>query len=574
MEVFCDFDGTITEFDVLDHIIEVFYGKDKQLLFQQELLDGKIEHNKQLSEIFTRMGYSITDIISLLSKKYPNGIIEKSFPDFYKLCISKGIKFYIISGGFTQIIEHYLPIHSTHIYANDFNNLSNLQDLDKVKIVNSLKSSNAKCIYIGDGASDMHMVGNCDILFVKKNSVLENYCIKNNHEYKPFTNFTEISEHLFSKLLDQNVHHQKYKLLSPGVVRVPKNVLNALAHQHTFMHRHSQFHELYDQIDKKLGLLVCSEIDKYITLLVTGSGTSSMDEVINTHVHKDKTLFLSNGMFGERWISIAEFYCPSNVYKIVNKWGEPFNMNTIKESIINNGIRHVVVVHCDTSVGILNDIHKIGELIYEINKIRSDTLDQTLGSITYIVDAVSTFGGIPIDMEKSHINFLVTNPNKALASHMGIGIIIGKHENFNLLKVSDSSSYSLNLKKHYEHALHRETCNTVSISSMMALLESLNSSFQNAYSIENNYSNYKNLFNLCYKKIKYPKLLDESISSPSIITILVNGSDKIINYLYKHGFIVYECKGDLLNKGFQISFYGVDGTEENILHLIDLINTF
>ena len=47
-----------------------------------------------------------------------------------------------------------------------------------------------------------------------------------------------------------------------------------------------------------------------------------------------------------------------------------------------------------------------------------------------------------------------------------------------------------------------------------------------------------------------------------------------IEYLKEHTFIVYECKGHLLDKGFQISFFGDDGTEENIRKLIQLINSY
>jgi 2-aminoethylphosphonate-pyruvate transaminase len=554
MEIFCDFDGTITTKDTLDFIIETYYGKIQQQIFERELLDGKIEHNKQLSEIFINMNHSLNDVLNLIGGF---DFVDNTFQNFYWDCIRRNIRFYIISAGFKQVINHFLPyIGSDFIYANDYDDLSNLKPLDKLKIVNSLRTKGKKCVYIGDGASDLHMSGHTDILFVKKDSILEMHCQNNDILYKTFSNFNDIDNILFNQ-------QDKYKLLSPGVVRVSKNVCNALAHQHIFMHRHEQFRLLYDKIDSKLKNLVCQNPNDYITLLVTGSGTSSMDEVINAHVHKDKTLILSNGMFGERWSNIAKFYNPENTFELLNEWGAPFDLNKVGKLIMENSIKNVLVVHCDTSVGILNDIHQIGLFINNINP-----------DITYIVDSVSTFGGIPIDMDASHIHFLVTNPNKALAAHMGVGIIIGRHEKFDQLSIDHSSSYSLNLKKHYDHALHKETCNSVSISCLNALLESLNNSFCSKSAVLDNHERFKKLFNLCYYGIKYNKLLSHEISSPCIITILADNSDKVIEYLLNNNFVVYECKGNLLNKGFQISFYGADGVEKNILKLIEIINSY
>jgi 2-aminoethylphosphonate-pyruvate transaminase len=332
------------------------------------------------------------------------------------------------------------------------------------------------------------------------------------------------------------------------------------------MHRHKEFHELYDDVSNKLKKISTDKPDNYTTLLVTGSGTTSMDEVINAFTN-DNILILSNGMFGERWFEISSFYNTKNIknvlYTIKKEWGCPFDLDEIKQSILVNQIKTVVVVHCDTSVGILNDIHRIGIMIEELYE----------NSVNFIVDAVSTFGAIPINMCNSYIDILVTNPNKALASSMGVGIIIGRNTTLNKLK-SNNNSYSLNLKRHYEYALKKETCNTCSITCINALLHSLNTSFNTKNVVSIYHDKYKVLFDMLYNGITYQKLLDYDISSPCIITILHDESKNIIQYLFNNGFIVYECKGHLLNKGFQISLYGFDGNKKNVINIIKLINGF
>jgi 2-aminoethylphosphonate-pyruvate transaminase len=558
MIIFCDFDGTITNKDTLDCIIQSYYGNDYQNKLENDVINNKIDHDTQLRSVLKDMKYTIDDILNILISKFDkqdnsNNLVDKTFIDFYNTCIGANLQFYILSSGFKHIIHHYLPfIPHECIIANDFNEFINGRSINKLSIVNQFV--NKKYIYIGDGTSDFEVVNdpegknNNRVIYTKRNSVLHTNCKTANIKHNVFSDFNDI------KILNH------LKLLSPGVVKIHNDTLGQLKYQHSFMHRHNEFHILYDKVSCKLKNL-CTNKDEYTTLLVTGSGTTSMDEVIGAFVD-DNILILSNGMFGERWFEISSFYNNNNTFYIKKKWGTPFDLNEIKKSIIHNKIKTVVVVHCDTSIGILNNIHAIGCIINEYNP-----------HINFVVDAVSSFGGIPINMCESYIDILVTNPNKALASSMGVGIIIGRNTVLNNLTTMNKS-YSLNLKRHYQYALKKETCNTCSISCINALLYSLNASFNNKHDIVQYYDKYKLLFDILYNEIKYPKLLEYNISSPCIITILYNESEKIIQYLFDNGFVVYECKGHLLNNGFQISLYGFDGIKKNITNIVKLINGY
>ena len=347
-----------------------------------------------------------------------------------------------------------------------------------------------------------------------------------------------------------------YKLISPGIVRSDKKILDALSFQHTFMHRDDEFHEMYFEVDEKLKNMVCSKPSDFITLLVTGSGTSSMDEVISAFVGHKKTLFLTNGLFGERWISIGKFYNEENVFVYNSGWGNPFNLDKITSMVETNNIAHVVAVQCDTSVGILNSIYSIGSVIKKVNP-----------GIVFAVDTVSSFGVVDNNMERDNIDILITNPNKAIASHMGIAMIIGRHDVLRKFEVSKCGSYSLNLARHYSLALKGETCNSVSISAINALKMAITNYKQNDYEL---------LFNHAYRLGEhhgFRALIDKELSCKAIITFLSDNSGEILNKCKRHGFIVYPCKGHLEDKGFQISFYGVDGTIGNIDKLFEIISS-
>lgn len=84
-----------------------------------------------------------------------------------------------------------------------------------------------------------------------------------------------------------------------------------------------------------------------------------------------------------------------NIDYIIEKLGdrEAINLARVREILENNPeITHVSVVHSETTSGMLNPIEKIGEIVKEFNKI-------------YVVDAMSSFGGIEIAVDKIGIDF-------------------------------------------------------------------------------------------------------------------------------------------------------------------------
>ena len=76
-------------------------------------------------------------------------------------------------------------------------------------------------------------------------------------------------------------------------------------------------------------------------------------------------------------------------------------------------ISHVAVVHCETTTGMLNPIDELGKIIKAYGKI-------------YIVDAMSSFGGIPLDMDALGIDFLVSSANKCIQGVPGFGFVLAK----------------------------------------------------------------------------------------------------------------------------------------------------
>lgn len=196
--IFSDFDGTITTFDVLDLIIEKIYSRDTYIQMESNLINGTLGYEQYLYDMFENVNYDYTQI--------NKNIVDCTFSDFYSWVKENSINFYVISSGFKKIIQHLIPyVNKNNIYANDikvnslgtwdivlFNELDK-KTINKNSIINQLKSSN-KTIFIGDGLSDFTVMGNVDILFAKKNSLLHKKCIKENCPHIMFENFSDIKK--------------------------------------------------------------------------------------------------------------------------------------------------------------------------------------------------------------------------------------------------------------------------------------------------------------------------------------------------------------------------------------------
>jgi len=92
-------------------------------------------------------------------------------------------------------------------------------------------------------------------------------------------------------------------------------------------------------------------------------------------------------------------------------------------------ITHVGTIHCETSTGILNPVAELGAAVCESGRI-------------FIVDAMSSFGGIPIDVRRDNIDFLVSSANKCIQGVPGFAFVLARH---GLLQAAEGWARSLSL---------------------------------------------------------------------------------------------------------------------------------
>jgi 2-aminoethylphosphonate-pyruvate transaminase len=154
--------------------------------------------------------------------------------------------------------------------------------------------------------------------------------------------------------------------------------------------------------------------DDYEAVLMQGSGTFAIESAIGSAVPRGGRLLVAvNGAYGRRMVQIAERLGVATEALLFAE-DEPVDAGRVAEAL-NSGapFTHAAVVHCETTTGIVNPVERIGEAVHRTGAV-------------FVVDAMSSFGGIPLDVAGCHIDFLVSSANKCIQGVPGFGFVLAK----------------------------------------------------------------------------------------------------------------------------------------------------
>jgi len=201
-------------------------------------------------------------------------------------------------------------------------------------------------------------------------------------------------------------------LFTPGPLTTSPTVKQAMLRD--LGSRDIEFIGLVKDIRHKLIELGQAKPDKYTTVLMQGSGTFGLEAVVSSTVPPDgKLLVIINGAYGKRLAKIASVLKIETVTLEYSENKTP-DLGEIESTLkTDSKITNVTVVHCETTTGIINPVREIGEIVAKSGG-------------KYFVDAMSSFGAVPIGLAECNIDYLVSSANKCVEGVPGFSFVLCK----------------------------------------------------------------------------------------------------------------------------------------------------
>ena len=205
---------------------------------------------------------------------------------------------------------------------------------------------------------------------------------------------------------------RNYLLLTPGPLSTSESVRQAMLQDWCTWDK--DYNEGVVTVIREQLLKLAGLDGEYTTVLLQGSGTYAVEATLSCAVRpQDKLLIVANGAYGKRMGDIARRHGLNHVL-VSLKETAPVTPEAVRRALEEHpDITHLAMVHCETTTGILNPVEAVARAIRG-------------RGLTFIVDAMSSFGGIPIDIRKLGIDFLVSSANKCIQGVPGFGFVIAR----------------------------------------------------------------------------------------------------------------------------------------------------
>ncbi len=154
----------------------------------------------------------------------------------------------------------------------------------------------------------------------------------------------------------------------------------------------------------------------YEAILMQGSGTFGVESVISSVPSRDgKLLVIVNGAYGERIVTMAARHgIPTAVLR--SDENQLPDLNAVGATLKSDAaITHVAAVHSETTAGMLNPIEAIGRIVKQAGR-------------EFIVDAMSSFGAIPLNLADAGVDYVISSANKCIEGVPGFAFVLARRE--------------------------------------------------------------------------------------------------------------------------------------------------
>jgi len=346
----------------------------------------------------------------------------------------------------------------------------------------------------------------------------------------------------------------------PGPVDVHPQVLAAQT-KPMLPHRSKEFEYLFQQVSHKAQPLFGTQARVFI---VTGSGTGLQEAAVR-NLAKEDVLCLVNGAFSARWFEVAQ----SNARQadaLTVEWGQAVSPHLVENALLKKDYQLVTIVHNETSTGVQNPVQEIATII-------RNTSPGTL----ICVDAVSSLGGVKIEMDNWGLDMVLASSQKCLAVPPGLALAAVSDRALDYAATVPDRGWYFDLVRMAEHLHKDSTPATPALSLIYALDLQLDRIM--AESLEKRFARHSQMANLVQDWVATNGL--EILAAPcnrsQTVTAIRNTLSLDINEVNSHlasqHMRIAAGYGQLKDKTFRIAHMG-DTRIEDINTLLAALDDF
>ena len=324
-------------------------------------------------------------------------------------------------------------------------------------------------------------------------------------------------------------------LLTPGPLTTAYEVKEAM------LKDWGSWDEDFRNLTKKLRESLLSLLGKskslYDCVPIQGSGTFAVESMLGTFIPKNgKLLVLANGAYGLRAAQTMDYL--NRDYHLLDKGDYLPPRGSEVAAILENdkAITHVLVIHCETSSGILNPLEEIGAVV------------KTAGR-KLLIDSMSAFGAVPVDPEKVDFEAMVSSANKCIEGVPGFGFVFAK---LSALQAAKGNCHSLSLDVEAQWSAMeksgqwRFTPPTHVVAAFLKALE-IHEAEGGVSGRGARYTNNRDVMVKGMRDLGFETLLDERWLSPIIVTFFCPEDpafhfSKFYDLMKNEGYIIYPGK--------------------------------
>ena len=356
-------------------------------------------------------------------------------------------------------------------------------------------------------------------------------------------------------------------LLGPGPSAVSARVLSAMT-KPIMGYLDPEFINLMDSVADMLRQVFGAQ--EGFTLPVSGTGSAGMEAgLANLLEPGDLAVVAAHGFFGDRLTDIAARQ-GATVVQVNTDWGSVIDPQAVEEELNKHPkVKLLAVVHAETSTGVLQPLRELSDLAHS-----HDAL--------FLVDAVTSLGGNPVDVDEMDIDYCYSATQKCLGAPPGLAPVILSAQASRVIEERTEPPRSwyldLGLLQRYWAGGTRVYHHTAPTTMIYALREALRMVLEEG--LENRYARHQRngrAFRSGLEALGMQMLVPEARCTYQLVSVLVpDGVDDVAlrgRLLNDYNVEIGGGLGQFRGKIWRVGLMGESSTAANVLLLLSALET-